>query len=133
MMSQRSKRELLEKIRLRYLKAKRSEKETILDEFVAVTSYHRKYATRILKHGRTRQSGKMPAWTHFQATILLENYNPLSECEKTLRSSVEGEHLNTRFEPKTENQPVNHKKSRNSLSQRAFKQAADLQFPYPIT
>jgi len=57
-MSQRSKRELLEEIRPRYLKAKRSEKATILDEFVAVTSYHRKYATRILKHGRPRQSGK---------------------------------------------------------------------------
>jgi hypothetical protein len=58
MMSQRSKRELLEEIRPRYLKAKRSEKATILDEFVAVTSYHRKYAIRILKHGRPRQSGK---------------------------------------------------------------------------
>jgi len=58
MMSQRSKQELLEEIRPRYLKAKRSEKATILDEFVAVTSYHRKYATRILKHGRPRQSGK---------------------------------------------------------------------------
>ena len=30
----------------------------MLDEFVATTGYHRKYATRILKHGRPRQSGK---------------------------------------------------------------------------
>lgn len=58
MMSQQSKRELLEEIRPRYLKAKRSEKKTMLDEFVAVTGYHRKYATRILKHGRPRRSGK---------------------------------------------------------------------------
>ena len=58
MMSQRSKRELLEEIRPRYLKAKKSGKKTMLDEFVAVTSYHRKYATRILKHGRPRRSGK---------------------------------------------------------------------------
>jgi len=58
MMSQRSKRELLEEIRPRYLKAKKSEKKVMLDEFVAATSYHRKYATRILKHGRPRQSGK---------------------------------------------------------------------------
>ena len=58
MMSQRSKRELLEELRPRYLKAKRSEKKTMLDEFVAVTSYHRKYATRILKHGRPWRSGK---------------------------------------------------------------------------
>jgi hypothetical protein len=58
MMSQRSKRELLEEIRPRYLKAKNSKKHTILDEFVAATGYHRKYAIRILKHGRPRQSGK---------------------------------------------------------------------------
>lgn len=57
-MSQRSKRELLEEIRPRYLKAKKSKKKAMLDEFVAATGYHRKYATRILKHGRPRQSGK---------------------------------------------------------------------------
>jgi hypothetical protein len=58
MMSQRSKRELLEVICPRYLKAKKSEKKIMLDEFVAATGYHRKYATRILKHGRPRRSGK---------------------------------------------------------------------------
>lgn len=58
MMSQRSKRELLEEIRPRYLKAKKSKKKTMLDEFVAATGYHRKYAIRILKHGRPRRSGK---------------------------------------------------------------------------
>jgi hypothetical protein len=75
---------------------------------------------------------QIPAWAHFQATILLENHDPISECEKTLRSSVQGEHLNFRFEPRTEKQPVNLKKSQNSLSQRAFKQATDLQFPCPM-
>ena len=58
MMSQRSKRELLEEIRPRYLKAKRSKKKIMLDEFVAATGYHRKYATRLLKHGRPRRSTK---------------------------------------------------------------------------
>jgi hypothetical protein len=58
MMSQRSKRELLEEIRPRYLKAKKFEKKVMLDEFVAATGYHRKYATRILKHDRPRRSGK---------------------------------------------------------------------------
>lgn len=51
MMSQRSKRELTEAIRPRYLKARRAEKERILNEFVASTGYHRKYAIRLLKHG----------------------------------------------------------------------------------
>lgn len=50
-MSQRSKRELVEAIYPRYLKANRAGKEQILDEFVAATGYHRKYAIRLLKHG----------------------------------------------------------------------------------
>lgn len=51
-MSQRSKRELLETIRPRYLKTNKAGKGQILDEFVAATGYHRKYAMRVLKHGR---------------------------------------------------------------------------------
>lgn len=51
MMSQKSKRELIETIRPRYLKAHKSGKERILDELVASTGYHRKYAIRVLKHG----------------------------------------------------------------------------------
>jgi len=51
MMSQRSKRELLEAVRPRYLKAKKAKKIRILDEFVAATCYHRKYAIRLLKQG----------------------------------------------------------------------------------
>jgi len=58
MMSQRSKRELSEEIRPRYLKARKAEKERILDEFIASTGYHRKYAIRVLKHGRPRRSSK---------------------------------------------------------------------------
>jgi hypothetical protein len=59
MMGQRSKRELLAEIRPRYLKAKKAEKQKILDEFTAVTSYHRKYAVRLLKHGYPRRQGKL--------------------------------------------------------------------------
>jgi len=51
MMSQRSKRELLEVIRPRYLKANKANKKVILDEFIAATGYHRKYAIRLLRHG----------------------------------------------------------------------------------
>ena len=51
MMSQRSKRELLHTIRVRYLKAKKAGKAGIQDEFVAATDYHRKYANQLLKKG----------------------------------------------------------------------------------
>jgi hypothetical protein len=56
MMSQRSKRELLEAVYPRYLKANRKGKTKIADEFVAATGYHRKYALRILKHGPSRKT-----------------------------------------------------------------------------
>ena len=48
---QRSKHELAEAQRARYLKAGRVEKGRILDEFVAATGYHRKQAVRLLRHG----------------------------------------------------------------------------------
>jgi hypothetical protein len=60
MMSQKSKRELLEAIRPRYLKASQAGKERILDEFVASTGYHRKYAIRVLKRGPKAKGLKKP-------------------------------------------------------------------------
>lgn len=66
MMSQRSKRELWEMVQPRYLKASKAEKNKILDEFVSVTGYHRKYAIRILRHGYPRgqykKKGKIPIY-----------------------------------------------------------------------
>jgi hypothetical protein len=50
-MTSKSKRELLEAIRPRYLRANKSEKAHILDEFCAASGYHRKYAIRLLKQG----------------------------------------------------------------------------------
>ena len=49
-MSLNSKRELVEVVRARYLKASKVEKQKILDEFTSVTGYHRKHAIRILKN-----------------------------------------------------------------------------------
>ncbi len=57
MMSQRSKREMIEAVRPRYLQANKAGKQQILDEFIATTGYHRKYAIRVLKHGP-----KPPGW-----------------------------------------------------------------------
>ena len=48
-MSPRSKREYTEAIFLRYKKASRKEKTTILDEFSTVCGYHRKHAIRLLR------------------------------------------------------------------------------------
>jgi hypothetical protein len=48
-MSQQSKRELVQRLQPRYLKAERKEKTSILDEFVAVTGLHRKAAIRSLR------------------------------------------------------------------------------------
>lgn len=50
MMSLKSKHELLEVVRPRYLKAKKLEKQKMLDEFTSATGYHRKHAIRILKN-----------------------------------------------------------------------------------
>ncbi len=60
MMSQRSKREMIETIRPRYLKARKARKEQILDEFIANTGYHRKYAIRVLNHGPKPKGLKKP-------------------------------------------------------------------------
>ena len=50
MMSLKSKNELLEAVRPRYLKASKFEKQKILDEFTSATGYHRKHAIRVLKN-----------------------------------------------------------------------------------
>lgn len=50
MLSMTSKRELLSTVSPRYVLATGSEKQRILDEFVATTGYHRKYALALLNH-----------------------------------------------------------------------------------
>jgi len=50
MMSIAARRELLEAVAPRYIRASRPEKERILDEFVQTTGYARKYAIHLLHH-----------------------------------------------------------------------------------
>lgn len=51
MMGRRSKREMVEAIQPRYLKASKAGKQQILNELIATTGYHRKHAIRVLRHG----------------------------------------------------------------------------------
>ena len=57
-MSKNAKRELLKKVRPRYLKASKKEKSQILAEFVANTGYNRKYAIHLMKKGCPRQTSR---------------------------------------------------------------------------
>ena len=56
MMSLKSKRELREVLRARYLKANKVEKQKMLDEFTLATGYHRKHAIRVLKSKEQSQN-----------------------------------------------------------------------------
>src|SRR5512138_2698260 len=56
---QESKHELAEGWHERYLKAGRKERGRLLDEFVALTGYHRKYATGLLRHGPPVRTGRL--------------------------------------------------------------------------
>lgn len=58
MMSLKSKQELLEVVRPRYLQASKAEKQKILDEFTCATGYHRKHAIRVLKNRASRSRGR---------------------------------------------------------------------------
>ena len=59
MMSIQSKRELLAAVAPRYRTARGTDKQRILDEFVASTGYHRKYAIQLLNHPvKTRRRQK---------------------------------------------------------------------------
>lgn len=75
-MTGNSKRELLETIRPRYRRANKAEKRCILDEFVAITGYHRKHAIRLLKHGvkkpKRKKRGRPKVYTGEVISVLIK-------------------------------------------------------------
>ena len=82
-MSQQSKRELLAALRPRYRKATRSEKGAILDELVATTGYHRKYAVQLLNHPpRHHQRRRRACWRKYTSDVLyaLEKVWRVANC-----------------------------------------------------
>lgn len=90
MMSQKSRRELIETIRPRYLKATKTEKERIIDEFVANTGYHRKSVIRALNHERKpkglRKAGRKKVYQGEVVTVLEQIWEVLGRiCSERLK------------------------------------------------
>ena len=74
-MSREGKREVVERLRHRYLQASRTEKGKILDEFVALSGMHRKSAIRALRQGYVRgreQRGRKRVYTGAVVSALVE-------------------------------------------------------------
>jgi len=57
-----TRRELIEAVGERYRAANRASKGTVLDEFVAVTGFHRKHAMRILQQEAFGDRGNIAAF-----------------------------------------------------------------------
>jgi hypothetical protein len=93
MMSLKSKRELLEVVRPRYLKAKKVEKQTMLDEFTSATGYHRKHAIRVLQNQvqvQNRHKGKTKTYKTIYAGEVVKALEQIWEiygqiCSKRLQ------------------------------------------------
>lgn len=92
-MSLRSKREYLNRIQGRYLRAGRQHKSRILDEFCAVCGYHRKVAVRLLNRvlkGQRSPPGPKPKYDPRRlrpplTTLWLQMDQP---CSRILRASL---------------------------------------------
>lgn len=65
-----TRKELIEAVHKRYLSVSRSEKAKILDEFTAVTGYHRKHAIRALAEGGNRQCPDKPRGCLYDEAVL---------------------------------------------------------------
>ena len=89
-MSPQARREVLKAVRPRYRKANRQEKKQILDEFVAITGYHRKYAIHLLNHGAPTTESKTRkrrrTYTAAVVAVLIQIWDILDRpCGKRLR------------------------------------------------
>ena len=93
MMSLKSKNELIEVVRPRYLRASKFEKQKILDELTSATGYHRKHAIRVLKNkaqAQNRLKGKTKTYKRLYQGELVQALEQLWEiyghiCSKRLQ------------------------------------------------
>lgn len=70
MMSQRSKRELVESVRVRYLRGDRQTKGRLLDELEGYTGYHRKYLIHLLHHPGGKVVGRRRKRRKYQGAVV---------------------------------------------------------------
>ena len=92
-MTKAAKREVLKATRPRYLKAGKAAKGRILDEFVAVTDYNRKYAIQLLRNGppkrSTRKTGRRRTYGPEEVAALVEVWKASGRvCGKRLQPFV---------------------------------------------
>jgi hypothetical protein len=86
--------ELLAAVSERYRASRRADKKTIIDEFAAMTGYHRKHAMRVLRTGPSakwsapRPSRHLPSCRAGGADCAVGGIGP---C---LRQATEGDHPN---------------------------------------
>jgi hypothetical protein len=88
-LSQKSKRELVDAVRERYLQSDRKEKGKILDEFVAITGFHRKHAIRVLRQGYKQgleRRGRKRTYTGAVVSALVQVWHVCGQiCGKRLQ------------------------------------------------
>lgn len=86
-----TRKELIEALRARYRSAAQTEKTKILDEFIALTGYHRKHAIRVLREDATRTATRARNRLYDEAvrqalTVLWEAADRV--CGKRLKASI---------------------------------------------
>ena len=84
----------LKAIRLRYWRARKMVKVTILDEFCAVCGYNRKYAIRLLnrrgKASKKQRPGRKPIYASPELLTALKHIRFASDqmCSKKLKAAI---------------------------------------------
>jgi hypothetical protein len=86
-MSLSARQELAASLATRYRQAKRPDKKKILDEFTAVTSYHRKYASALLKHTVQRKADAQVRrrLRRYNVRLRQRGVTSAAKCESALR------------------------------------------------
>lgn len=91
-LSMATRNELVAALRGRYAKAGRREKSRILDEFCALSGYHRKHAVRVLNEAGRRSEGRQPGRRVYDEAVrlaLVEVWEAADRiCGKRLKAAL---------------------------------------------